>query len=220
MTLGYFEQFKKTKDENLADINFPKILDFQLNASIKLDDLYFKLIQPRIAMSKPQMTHTINRIGIIDRGDSVTLLRFYTNHHWIIQGLVSGSLIDENVSDVKLFYPFSAHQINDELAWTAWLTKMVASPSFKLEGDTFMSAWNNNKPIEATEIITSMPIYADIEVTKVKQFMSLYKRTLEGEHREFLLLTGQEGFIDNKPHQMAMIYCGINFTQADFIVLI
>ncbi|MDT8405957.1 MAG: YjfK family protein [Methylococcales bacterium] len=208
-----------TKDNAEEVSKAPEIIGLRLNGAFELDDLKLKLIEPELVFEGAARTQFIQAVGEVKLDQTTTVLRFYTDDDGFIQILVNGSLDEQNIDDVKLWYFYQTQSVASQQEWDKVLNSVISQPHFELEGRRFERIWasagDNSPPIAMTE-----KTYTDGDKkTQTDQFVMLYGRQVSADLDEFLLLAGEEKIIDNRADRCLVISTGINLRPADITII-
>lgn len=213
--LGFFSKSKK----DTVSIKGPEIMGLRLGGSFKLDALFLKLIDDELISENANPTHIIQSAGEADLGGT-KILRFYTDDDAFLQVIVDGSMSDENVVDVKLFYFYDTLAVTSQNDWDTLLNEKIGTETYELEGHTFNRVWTSTSSYHAPVSMTEKTYAEDNEApSETDQFTMLFEREISQGRTESLFLSAEEVIVNNSHERCLVVSTGITLGPSDLTII-
>jgi len=191
--MSFFKKLFATKQ--LASPNLPRIMGLRLSASFEIDDLYLKLLEPYLTISKCARTQIINAVGYVDL-DGTYMFRFYTDDEGYLQVVAEGGKEEANIVDVKMYHYFDTQDIQSESTWNDLLNNKIGQPTYTLNGYTYTRVWTSNSeyhnPVAMSEKTYDTSSTSGDDFDSTDQFTMLFERVLDNGDFESLYLSAEE----------------------------
>lgn len=206
--------FTHSDKNNLDQSSIPEVLGLRLGGVFELDELMLKLNEEFYTFEGAAKTQFIHAVGVVELGDNMRLVRYYTDDEGYIQLLQEGTE-DSGVTEVSLWYFFDNKVIDNDSVWNDVLANNIVNETAKLDGNIFNKYWEDTKPIFMKETT-----YKDKGYCKsTDQFSMLYSRELENGFHEELILTAEERSVNDRFERSFIRSTGIQLKQTDFKVV-
>lgn len=212
-----FNFFKKKPVDSSPDI--PQVLDLKLGGAIEINTLKFKLLEAQLTCKNISKTQLIQAVGVVQLDNKHFILRYYTDDDGFIQIVLEGGLSDNHITDIKLWYFYDTVSISSDWHWENILANEISQPEVTLNKHVFLRYWNesavNNPPVAMTETTYS----EDKTKSETDQFVMLYRRELDSNNDEFLMLSAEEQETKHQLEHCVVKSTGINIYSTDFLVI-
>ncbi|NHB98404.1 YjfK family protein [Photorhabdus stackebrandtii] len=194
----------------------PEILGLRIGGALEIDPLILKLIESDLTIENAASTQLICSVGVVDLGDNVRLVRYYTDDEGYLQ-VLQENVSDDGVREVSLWYFYETKPIDVQTQWDALIESGIVTPNgqYDLDGTKFSRLWDNTKPV----VVTEKTYHQNGTVTETDQFMMLYTRQVSDNRTEELLIAGEEKIVGNSLDRLMVKSTGIQLNQTDFKVV-
>ncbi|CAQ84265.1 MULTISPECIES: YjfK family protein [Photorhabdus] len=194
----------------------PEILGLRIGGALEIDPLILKLIESDLTIESAASTQLICAVGVVDLGDNVRLVRYYTDDEGYLQVLQEGES-DDGVKEVSLWYFYETKPVDSQTQWDALIKNGIVTPNgqYDLDGTQFSQLWSNTKPVAMTE----KTYHKNGNMTETDQFIMVYTRQVSNNRTEELLIAGEEKIIGSNLDRMLVQSTGIQLNQTDFKVV-
>ncbi|WP_350303913.1 YjfK family protein [Photorhabdus viridis] len=194
----------------------PEVLGLRIGGALEIDPLILKLIESDLTIENAASTQLICSVGVVDLGDNVRLVRYYTDDEGYLQVLQENES-DDGVKEVSLWYFYETRPIDAQTQWDALIKSGIVTPNgqYDLDGTKFSRLWDNTKPVAITE----KTYHKNGAMTETDQFMMVYTRQVSDNRTEELLIAGEEKIIGNNLDRLMVKSTGIQLNQTDFKVV-
>ncbi|KAA1190145.1 YjfK family protein [Photorhabdus heterorhabditis] len=194
----------------------PEILGLRIGGAFEIDPLILKLIESDLTIENAASTQLICAVGVIDLGDNMRLVRYYTDDEGYLQVLQEGEN-DDGVKEVSLWYFYETKPIDSQTQWDALIENGIITPNgqYDLDGTQFSQLWSNTKPVAMTE----KTYHKNSNMTETDQFVMVYTRQVSDNKTEELLIAGEEKIVSNNLDRLMVQSTGIQLNQTGFRVV-
>ncbi|WP_445493478.1 YjfK family protein [Photorhabdus sp. SF281] len=194
----------------------PEVLGLRIGGALEIDPLILKLIESDLTIENAASTQLICSVGVVDLGDNVRLVRYYTDDEGYLQVLQENES-DDGVREVSLWYFYETKPIDDQTQWDGLIESGIVTPNgqYDLDGTKFSRLWDNTKPVAVTE----KTYHQNGTVTETDQFIMAYTRQVSDNRTEELLIVGEEKIVDSRLDRLMVKSTGIQLNQTDFKVV-
>ncbi|RAW89035.1 YjfK family protein [Photorhabdus laumondii] len=194
----------------------PEVLGLRIGGALEIDPLMLKLIESDLTIENAASTQLICSVGVVDLGDNVRLVRYYTDDEGYLQVLQEGKG-DDGVKEVSLWYFYETKPIDSQAQWDALIENGIVTPSrrYDLDGTQFSPLWDNIKPVAVTEKTYSK----EGHITETDQFVMVYTRQVAHNRTEELQVVGEEKVVGSHLDRLMVLSTGIQLNQTDFKVV-
>ncbi|OHV55840.1 hypothetical protein BB987_01160 [Photorhabdus temperata] len=194
----------------------PEVLGLRIGGALEIDPLILKLIESDLTIENAASTQLICSVGVVDLGDNVRLVRYYTDDEGYLQVLQENAS-DDGVREVSLWYFYETKPIDVQTQWDALIESGIVTPNgqYDLDGTKFSRLWDNTKPV----VVTEKTYHQNGTVTETDQFMMLYTRQVSDNRTEELLIVGEEKIVGSSLDRLMVKSTGIQLNQTDFKVV-
>ncbi|MCC8422458.1 MULTISPECIES: YjfK family protein [Photorhabdus] len=213
------EAFKRAfNNKEIASVGLkvPEVLGLRIGGALEIDPLILKLIESDLTIENAASTQLICSVGVVDLGDNVRLVRYYTDDEGYLQVLQENES-DDGVKEVSLWYFYETSPIDAQTQWDALIKSGIVTPNgqYDLDGTQFSRLWDNTKPVAVTE----KTYHKNGTITETDQFMMVYTRQVSDNRTEELLIAGEEKIVGNNLDRLMVKSTGIQLNQTDFKVV-
>ncbi|AKH65943.1 hypothetical protein VY86_19485 [Photorhabdus thracensis] len=197
-------------------LKVPEVLGLRIGGALEIDPLILKLIESDLTIENAASTQLICSVGVVDLGDNVRLVRYYTDDEGYLQVLQENES-DDGVKEVSLWYFYETSPIDAQTQWDALIKSGIVTPNgqYDLDGTQFSRLWDNTKPVAVTE----KTYHKNGTITETDQFMMVYTRQVSDNRTEELLIAGEEKIVGNNLDRLMVKSTGIQLNQTDFKVV-
>ncbi|EQC01214.1 YjfK family protein [Photorhabdus temperata] len=194
----------------------PEVLGLRIGGALEIDPLILKLIESDLTIENAASTQLICSVGVVDLGDNVRLVRYYTDDEGYLQVLQENES-DDGVKEVSLWYFYETRPIDAQTQWDALIKSGIVTPNgqYDLDGTKFSRLWDNTKPV----VVTEKTYHKNGTITETDQFMMVYTRQVSDNRTEELLIAGEEKIVGNNLDRLMVKSTGIQLNQTDFKVV-
>ncbi|KER04638.1 YjfK family protein [Photorhabdus temperata] len=194
----------------------PEVLGLRIGGALEIDPLILKLIEFDLTIENAASTQLICSVGVVDLGDNVRLVRYYTDDEGYLQVLQENES-DDGVKEVSLWYFYETKPIDAQTQWDALIKSGIVTPNgqYDLDGTKFSRLWDNTKPV----VVTEKTYHKNGTITETDQFMMVYTRQVSDNRTEELLIAGEEKIVGNNLDRLMVKSTGIQLNQTDFKVV-
>lgn len=209
--------FKGMKAEAPAAPVIPSILGLRLGCSFELDPLMLRLITDDLISNNIAGTQIIQAVGLVEL-DGTYIFRFYTDDEAFLQ-VVSTSLNDVDVVDVKLFHFYDTLDIADKTRWSTLLDNEIGQASYTLEQQTYQRVWTSLTDYHAPVYMSETTYDEKGDTSQTDQFTMLFERPIADGQTESLFLSAEE--VEDTPGALTrclVISTGITLSPAQITI--
>lgn len=193
----------------------PEIMGLYLGGSFELDELKMRLLVPQLMIEQPATKHLIQAVGEAPLDSGGKMLRFYTDDDAFLQVILDGGDTENHITDVKLWYFYDTQTVGNDSQWQNLLSSGVSSPTYPLEGETFIRVWNAVGEQSPPIAVTEQTFEQDGDTSNTDQFIMLYERELEDDNAEYLLVAAEEKIVGYNKDRCLVVSTGFDIQPTD-----